>query len=126
MKIDSGNIPTINSKRVSLRRYTASNLDPIYEIHGDPEVMRYLGGLPMVDLGEAKKFLAKAHEDLRRGQSMEWGIARRSDNRLIGTITLFNLDAVAHRAEIGFSLGRAHWGNGLHAGGSASCAGLRF
>lgn len=112
MKIDSGNIPTINSKRVSLRRYTASDLDPIYEIHADPEVMRYLGGLPMVDLGEAKDFLAEAQENLRQGQSIGWGIARRSDNRLIGTITFFNLDAVAHRAEIGFALGRAHWGMG--------------
>ena len=112
MKIDSGNFPTINSKRVSLRRYSASDVDPIYEIHSDPEVMRYLGGIPMMDLREAEKFLAKAIEGLRQGQSIEWGIARRSDNRLVGTITFFNLDAVAHRAEIGFSLGRAHWGMG--------------
>ena len=112
MKIDSGNIPTINSKRVSLRRYAASDLDPIYEIHADPQVMRYLGGVAMLDLREAKKFIAKSLGDLRKGQSIEWGIARRSDNRLIGTLTFFNLDACAHRAEIGFSLGRAHWGMG--------------
>jgi RimJ/RimL family protein N-acetyltransferase len=109
VKIDWTNIPTIKSQRVSLRRYAASDLDAIYEIHADPEVMRYLGGSPMRGLGEAEKFIAKAREGFEQRLSIEWGIARQSDNLLIGTFTFFNLDTAAKRAEIGFSLGRRHW-----------------
>ncbi|HKY09205.1 MAG TPA: GNAT family N-acetyltransferase [Candidatus Binatia bacterium] len=112
MNINRERIPTINARRISLRQYAASDLDAIYEIHADPEVMRYLGGSPMLDRSEAQKFMAKALEDFSRGQSIEWGIARRSDNRLMGSITFFSLDAFARRAEIGFALGRPHWGRG--------------
>ena len=43
---------------------------------------------------------------------LKWGIALNPDNALIGTTTLFNLDFNSRRAELGYGLGRAHWGNG--------------
>lgn len=80
----------------------------------------------MVDQRQAKDFLAKAQEDLLKGQSIEWAIARRSDNRLIGTMAFFKLDIVARRAEIGFALGRAHWGMGYMQEALQATLGLRF
>jgi RimJ/RimL family protein N-acetyltransferase len=112
MKIDWDNIPTINAKRVSLRPFNANDADAVYQIYANPEVMRYWGGSPMVDLHEANDFLAGAQEDLRRRQCIQWGIAHRPDNQIIGTIVFFRLDAFAHKAEIGFALGRHSWGMG--------------
>ena len=112
MKIAWENIPTIHAKRVSLRQFAASDADAVYEIYADPAVMRYWGDSPLVNQRGAKDFLVEAREDLRRRQCIQWGIARRSDNRLIGTIAFFKLDALARKAEIGFALGRNHWGMG--------------
>jgi RimJ/RimL family protein N-acetyltransferase len=112
MKVDWENIPTINAERVSLRRFKARDADAIYEIYSDPEVVQYWGGKPMVGRREASDFLAGAREDLRHHQCIQWAIARRSDDRLIGTIAFFKLDTVARKAEIGFALRRDHWGRG--------------
>ena len=43
---------------------------------------------------------------------LKWGIALRTDDQLIGSITLFNLDFNHRRAEIGYALGRDYWGQG--------------
>jgi RimJ/RimL family protein N-acetyltransferase len=112
MKIDWKNIPTIHAPRVSLRPLTDNDVVLLYEIYSDPEVMRYWGGPPMKYPREAKDFLAEVREDLRQRKCIQWGIARREDNRIIGTFAFFSLDVVARKAEIGFALGRAHWGMG--------------
>jgi [ribosomal protein S5]-alanine N-acetyltransferase len=110
--MDWQRIPTINANRVSLRPIVENDIDSIYAIYSDPEVMRYWGSSPMKDPLEAKDFVAEVFADLRRRKCIQWGIARRTDNSLIGTIAFFYLDFVARKAEIGFALGRAHWGMG--------------
>jgi [ribosomal protein S5]-alanine N-acetyltransferase len=110
--MDWQRIPTINAARVALRSITDNDLDSLYEIYSDPEVMRYWGSSPMKDRQEARDFLAEVHEDLRLRRCIQWGIAQRSDNRIIGTVAFFYLDFVAQKGEIGFALGCAHWGKG--------------
>lgn len=111
-KLNWETIPTINVDRVSLRAVTDKDAEPLYSIYSDAEVMRYWGDSPMKDPQEAKDFLAEVLKDLRGQQCIQWGIARRTDNRIIGTVALFHFDFVARKAEIGFALGRAHWGMG--------------
>jgi ribosomal-protein-alanine N-acetyltransferase len=110
-KMDWERIPTINASRVSLRPVTEKDLDSLYAVFSDPEVMRYSGSF-MKDPREVKDFLAEVIEELRRRQCIQWGIARRTDDQIIGHLAFFNLDLAARKAEIGFSLGRAHWGMG--------------
>ena len=43
---------------------------------------------------------------------MKWGLALRDTNKLIGTVTLFNLSISNGRAEIGYAMGSAYWGKG--------------
>ena len=88
MKIDWENIPTIHAPRVSLRPLTDNDAGSLYEIYSDPEVMRYWGGAAMKHPREVKDFLAEVREDLRQRKCMQWGIARRTDNRIIGTFAL--------------------------------------
>ena len=67
----------------------------------------------MREPGEAAKLLAEIRENFRKRTLFQWGIARRADDLVLGTCTLFHLDADNRRAEVGFVLGRAHWGQGL-------------
>ena len=112
MKIDWENISTIHAPRVSLRPLTDNDAGSLYEIYSDPEVMRYWGGAAMKHPREIKDFLAEVREDLRQRKCIQWGIARRTDNRIIGTFAFFGVDVIARKGEIGFALGRAHWGMG--------------
>jgi ribosomal-protein-alanine N-acetyltransferase len=89
MKMDWQSIPTISASRVSLRSVTASDADSLYAIFSDPEVMRYSGSC-MKDRRKVTAFLAEVREDLSRRQSIQWGIARLTDDKIIGQVAFFN------------------------------------
>ncbi len=105
-------LPTIKAKRVQLRPITDEDLDALYLIFSDPQVMRYWSTPPLADMDAARALLNDIQDTVRQGTFLKWGIARLSDNLLIGTTTIYNLDLSNDRAEIGYALGRAHWGRG--------------
>jgi [ribosomal protein S5]-alanine N-acetyltransferase len=110
--MDWTSLPTISATRVSLRSISESDVDALYRIFSNSEVMRYWSTPPLADHNAAVKLLNEIHEDFRRQKFLKWGIARQTDDALIGTATLFNLNLDSHRAEIGYCLDRAAWGNG--------------
>ena len=105
-------LPTIEAERIRLRWISADDVDAFYAIYSNPEVMRYWSTPPLANRDQARKLVDEIHESWKRRAILKWGIALRSDNQLIGSITLFNLDFTHRRAEIGYALGREYWGHG--------------
>lgn len=110
--MDWSTLPIINASRVSLRWITEQDVDAFYAIYSHPEVMRYWSFPALTERDQAVKLVREIHDGFQRQALLKWGIARRTDDLLIGSITLFNLDFTHRRAEIGYALGRDHWGNG--------------
>lgn len=108
-------LPTLDAPRVVLRWMEERDAEALFGIFSDPEVMRYWSSPPMEDLADAQNLLADVRTKLRRKTYYQWGIARREDDRVIGTCTLFHLDLDNRRGEIGYALGREHWGQGYMA-----------
>jgi RimJ/RimL family protein N-acetyltransferase len=111
--INSETLPTINAERVALRWLDGGDVSDLFAIFSDPEVMRYWSSPPLEDIGEASKLLAHIQDGFRRRVLFQWGVARRADDRVIGTCTLFHPDLDNRRAELGYALAREHWGRGL-------------
>ena len=101
-------LPTIHATRVSLREITAADLDALYLIFSDPEVMRYWSTPPLASKAAAHDLLTEIQAGYKH-RFLKWGIAFRSNDALLGTCTLFNLDITHRRAEIGYALGRQYW-----------------
>ncbi len=110
--MDWERLPTIGAQRLSLRWISAADSDELYAIFSNPQVMRYWSTPPLADREAADELLAEIHEGFERQALLKWGIALRSDDKLIGTTTLYNLDFSNRRCELGYALGRQHWGNG--------------
>ncbi len=106
-------LPTIEAPRVRLRWLEARDVDDLFVTFSDPEAMRYWSRPPQQDRVESEQLLEQIHDCFARRSLFQWGVARREDDRLIGTCTLSDLSATHRRAEIGFMLQRAHWGTGL-------------
>ena len=106
------NLPTIKTSRLYLRSISAEDVDDFYSIYSNPEVMRYWSTPPLANREAASKLIHEIDEGLERHELLKWGIALRTDNKLIGSVTLFHLDFTHRRAEIGYAQGRAYWGNG--------------
>jgi len=124
---DSDPLPTIPGPRAALRRITERDLGALVEIFGDPEVSRFIGIPRLRDEAGARALLRDIDQHAARGTLLQWGVvlacgeadgerganATTPAGRLVGTCTLAHLDPTNRRAEIGFVLGRAHWGRGL-------------
>lgn len=111
--MDRERLPTINTSRLSLRRISEKDVDAFYAIYSNTEVMRYWSTPPLADRNAAVKLVSEIHEGLERREILKWGIARRPDDVLIGSVTLHNLAFTHRRAEIGYALDHAHWGHGF-------------
>src|SRR5258705_2982298 len=105
-------LPTINPTRVCWRWMSQTDIDPLFTIFSDPRVTRYWSTPPLTDRGAAVTLLDEIQNSNRQNTMMKWGVALLANDLLIGTVTLFNLDLSNGRAELGYALGRKHWGNG--------------
>ncbi|MBC8029660.1 MAG: GNAT family N-acetyltransferase [Pyrinomonadaceae bacterium] len=110
--MDWQRLPTIDTSRLLLRRISAADVDDFFKIFSDPEVMRYWSTPPIPNRDAASKLIGEIHAGFERRESLKWGIALRTDDSLIGSVTLFHPDFTHRRAEIGYALGRGHWGQG--------------
>src|SRR5262245_21830836 len=75
--------------------------------------MRYWSTPPMTALSEAEALLRDIQRHAEGTTLFQWGIARREDDLVIGTCTLFRIDREHRRCELGYILRRDLWGRGL-------------
>jgi RimJ/RimL family protein N-acetyltransferase len=105
-------VPTIKADRVCLRALSESDVDALFAIFSDPKVMRYWSTPALANRAEAVQLLNEIHECFQNRSMIKWGVALLSDDTLIGTTSLFNLNLESGRGEVGYCLGSAHWGKG--------------
>jgi RimJ/RimL family protein N-acetyltransferase len=75
--------------------------------------MRYWSSPAMNDIAEADALLLRIEDHARAATLFQWGLARREDDLVVGTCTMFHIDLAHRRAELGYVLRRDHWGRGL-------------
>lgn len=95
-----------------MRWASEDDVDALYEIFSDPHVMRYWSSGPLQNREAAAAMQREIVQHNLSDTQMKWGLALRETNKLIGTVTLFNLSISNGRAEIGYAMGSAYWGKG--------------
>jgi RimJ/RimL family protein N-acetyltransferase len=104
--------PPLATERLDLRRFTPSDLEPLLDVFGDPEVMRYVGAerRPLDRRGVAS-LLASAESQWQRQGFGLLAVVERESGRLIGEAGLQPLEE-GPDIETGYTLARAAWGRG--------------
>lgn len=110
--MNSETLPIITTPRVVLRWISEDDIDSLYEIFSNPQVMRYWSTPPLADRGVAAELQREIADGNESETMFKWGLALRDSNTVIGTTTLFNLNLDNGRAELGYAMSRAHWGKG--------------
>ena len=99
-------LPTLDASRLHLRWLEDADVPALFRAYSNDEVMLYWSRPPMRELAEAETLLNEVRSMYASRSAAQWGIALRD------TATLFRIDANNRRAEIGWALGREHWGRG--------------
>lgn len=106
--------PVLGTERLVLRELTHADADVLFEIHSDPEAMRYGSGPPWSARSRAVEMLERAERDFAEQASIRWGLVVRDDDTLVGVTNLHSIHAQCCRAELGYVLDRRRWGRGYN------------
>ncbi|MEO0015231.1 MAG: hypothetical protein RLZZ535_3620 [Cyanobacteriota bacterium] len=121
----------LESDRLILRQFVANDLDNLFDLNSDSEVMRYInGGLP-TSYHDIEKSLSKYLESYEKNAYLGfWAAIEKTNNKFIGwfhflTTTNFNYLAefnlvTGDEIALGYRLRRASWHKGFATEGSGA------
>jgi len=95
-----------------LREQLPKDAQDFYDYYRDPEVNKYILTTPPKDLSEAKSEINYCNNLFKHKRGIYWAIARKSDDRMIGSIGLY-INSFHRRAELSYDLTRAFWRQGI-------------
>jgi [ribosomal protein S5]-alanine N-acetyltransferase len=102
----------LRTQRLVLRWISQADLDALYAIFSNPEVMRYWSTPPFTQREEIEAKVRQAIDGYESGRSLSLAIEREADGALVGNCTLYAFHEASRRAEMGYCLGRPYWGQG--------------
>lgn len=106
-------LPDIVTPRLLLRRMTMADAQDMYAYSSDPEVARHVLWDTHRSVGESRAYLRYILRQYRLNEPSSWGIELRETGHLIGTIGFMWWNRENRSAEVGYSLARAQWNQGL-------------
>jgi len=107
--------PTLHTPRLTVRPVDAADLQDLMAVNGDDAVTRFLPYSTWTCVEDGWSWLQRVNALEDAGTGRQLVLALKDGGPVIGTLLLFKLDAPSARAEVGYVLGRSHWGRGLMA-----------
>ena len=105
--------PELNTERLRLRPFLVTDAEAVSLLAGDEEVARNTLNIPHpYDRRHAEEWIASHRDQFQRRESVTYAITDPVDDGLIGAVGLI-LDTVNDSAELGYWIGRDHWGQGF-------------
>lgn len=113
MEYAYGYMPDIETPRLRLRKLTMRDAQDIFAYSQDPLVAQYVLWDAQHSISEARSYLRFMLRKYRLGEAASWGIEYRATGRIIGTIGFSWIQRENSAAEVGYSLSRDYWNQGL-------------
>jgi [ribosomal protein S5]-alanine N-acetyltransferase len=102
----------LETARLRLRFVEERDIDAFFAIYSDPQVARYLSKPAQTEREQAVKMVGNVLAGYADGSSVTFAMERRDDRAVTGIVMLFRFNEESRRAEIGYSMARAYWGQG--------------
>ena len=108
--MDLSHLP-IRTTRLALRPLREADVAALFEIHSDPEAMRYWDA-PIWKSDERGRAMVDRDLAATTADYLRLGIESGTSGMLLGTCALWRINAPCRRAEIGYILNSRVWGQG--------------
>ena len=104
--------PILISERLTLRKLSKNDSTEILQLRSDTEVNKFLERKPSKTVYDALNFINSIIEN-ESGKLFYWAITKTGEDRLIGTICLFDFIDDVKKCEIGYELLTEYHGQGI-------------
>lgn len=108
-----GYMPTLETERLVLRRLTMHDAQDIFDYSRDPLVAKHVLWSAHRTIGESKTYLRYMLRRYRMGEPASWGIELKNSGKIVGTIGFMWIQTENAAAEVGYSLARNQWNQGI-------------
>jgi len=105
-------IPSIETARLILRPFSATDLEPLAEILADPDVVRFLPNSEPRTSSQTEGILNYIHNHWTDYGFGWWAMVHKADQKLVGWCGLKIFDHTSD-VELLYLLAKAYWGQGL-------------
>jgi RimJ/RimL family protein N-acetyltransferase len=115
MNIDAAftRFPSLTTNRLFLRHIQLADAEDLYKTFSDEEAMQFYGHEPHRSVDETREWIEHIQARYSRHETIRWGIARKGEDRVIGSCGFHHFDQNFYRAETGYNLHRTFWGQGI-------------
>jgi ribosomal-protein-alanine N-acetyltransferase len=96
--------PILTTQRLILRQLMADDEQNLFVLRSNEQVNRFLDRPIAQSSADALQFIEKINNAIGNNETIYWAIALKDDDKLIGTITLWNISVKNNMAELGFEL----------------------
>ena len=104
------NTPTLETKRLILRKFTENDLEAIYKIYSDEEVNRFLPWFPLKTLEDTRVFYERQFvSKYDQKCAYDYAICLKKDNYPIGYVNVATDDSY----DFGYGIRKEFWHKGI-------------
>lgn len=103
----------LKTPRLYIRRLTMRDAADVYEYSRDPEVARHVLWDAHRSVAESRAYIRYMLKKYRAGEPCSWGIEHVETGKVIGTIGFMWFQRDNNSAEVGYSLSRKYWNQGI-------------
>lgn len=96
--------PILETERLHLRAITVEDKHEMFSLRSDKQIMQYIPRPLTKTVEETVEFIKSINENIEKQEYINWAIALKSDNKLIGTVGFYRVQKENYRAEVGYML----------------------
>ena len=109
---DFSTFPILKTERLTLRQLERADGPDMLAFSGDPYVQRFNG--PVYNtVDEVEELIDWYDAEYRNQDGISWAVTFTGENKVIGMFGLHHWSRRHRRAEAGYDLAKAYWGQGI-------------
>jgi len=105
--------PIVESKNLVLRRMNYGDINNLFEMRKDAGLNEYIDVKIEVNTDETKAYIDKMNKGIDDNKWIIWAIEHKLQQRVIGTISIWNIDEKQESGELGYGIIPDFQGKGL-------------
>lgn len=113
LELNFNPVPELHTDRLIIRRLEETDAADLFVLRSDPEIMKFIPRPLAVSTEDVANWIRHGNELIAGNELINWGIASKENNRIIGTIGFVRLSKEDHRGEVGYMLLKEKQGQGL-------------
>lgn len=96
--------PILETSRLVLRQLNENDVEMVFFLRSDTTVNAYIKRKGAKNLKDAIHFMEKIENGYINGDNIHWAVCKKDDDKMIGSICLWNFSQDLKTGEVGYSL----------------------